>query len=381
MTHLEKRRLCIRLMGMTSLSPWMAGCSYIPDTFKRPEDFANVLDFEVPACEGLSGEACDFMNGGSDDRATLNANRTGYSKYQLIPRVLVDVSTLSTELTLFGTKLRSPVFLSPIGLNKVFHASAEAAVARAAAAAGHMMIASHMTSLPFEEIVAAYGAPVWFQMYLTDDQGFNREMVQRVESTGCRALFVTVDSPVAGNREGHLRYLQELAKTGTLVFGNFKQGMRKTVNPATKWSDLEWLKSITNMAVVPKGIVSAEDAQKAVAMGLDGLMVSNHGGRQLNSNRSTIEALGELVDVTGGSVPVLLDGGVRRGTDLVKALAIGARAVGVGRPYIWGLRLFGQDGVARILNLLQEDLTRNMQLLGATGLETLNRGMIRATQS
>jgi len=374
----HKRRLLLKILGMAPLMMFSeCNPNGVNRTFNSILDFKNLFDFEKKSCLNLEAEACDFLNGGADDLLTLTANHKAYEEIKLIPNYLVDVSSIVTSLNLLGQKLTSPILLSPVGLNQLFNQEGELAVARGSKASGKMMIASHMTSYSFEEISKSYGSPIWFQMYMTSDKAYNLEILKRVEATGCDTIFLTVDVPVGGNREGHEGYLARIAQKGDLYFGNFKNGMVSTVVPSLNWESINWLRDNTKLKVVLKGIVSPHDASLAVANGVDGIMISNHGGRQLESNRGTIECLAEIRETVGGQFPLIIDGGIRRGTDIVKALALGANAVAIGRPFVWGLTLFGEQGVTRILDILHAELVRDMMLLGVTSLDQIDQSFVR----
>lgn len=375
--YIEKRRQLLKALALSPLIS-LPNISFAFENEIPPlESLKNLKDFEKYSCYDLDDGACDFLNGGADDLLTVVANDKAYDQYRLSPSYLVDVSTIDTSVTLFEKQLNSPVLLSPVGLNALFNERGELACAKAASNQGNMMIASHMTSFSFEEITKAYGSDIWFQMYMTGDRSYNLDLLRRVESTGCNTIFLTVDVPTGGNREGHQGYLSRIAQSGDLYFGNFSNGLVSTVTPSLTWKDVDWLKSSTNMNVVLKGILSAEDARIAEEHEVSGIMVSNHGGRQLETNRGTIECLPEIKDVIGDGIPVIIDGGIRRGTDVIKALALGANAVAIGRPFVWGLALYGEQGVGRVLSLLNTELKRDMMLLGTPKIDQINKNVIK----
>lgn len=375
------RREFLTWMGSSSLAAGLglAGCS---GPSRRPDAtghgrIQNVFHLRELAEARLGSDAYAYLAGGADDRRTLAANEAGYRELQLRARRLVDVSRVDTTVELFGWRLGSPILLCPVGFQVVFHPEAELATARAAAARGHRMFVSSVSTFSVEEIVAAGGAEVGFQLYPTTSREVARGLLRRAERAGCRVVALTVDTPVLGNREGHDRSLSEMLG-GSVRMGNY-EGLpeyESFTDPALTWSFVDWLRSNTSMQIVLKGIVTREDAALAVEHGVDGVVVSNHGARQLESDRSTIACLPEVVEAVGGRIPVLIDGGIRRGTDVLKALALGARAVCVGRPYVWGLGAMGQPGVDLALEILQAELVRDLQLVGAPSVADLGRDFV-----
>jgi isopentenyl diphosphate isomerase/L-lactate dehydrogenase-like FMN-dependent dehydrogenase len=302
---------------------------------------------------------------------------------------MVDVSKIDTSLELFGTKFSSPIILCPLGAQKAFHPEGEIAVAKAAKARGHLQILSTVTSTGVEDVIAARGAPVWFQLYTTSNLDVAAKLVKRAESAGCPAVAVTVDLPAGRNIETALRFARTdtrtctacHAPTGSALFSRpmFAQldtaGLQITSSSLT-WDFIKRLRDITKMKILIKGLESGQDAGLAVAHGADGIIVSNHGGRATDTGRGTLECLPDIAAAVRGRVPIILDGGVRRGTDVVKALALGATAVGIGRPYIWGLGAYGQPGVDRVLELLNKELMFAMVGVGARNLREITRASI-----
>ena len=376
------RRQFIRWAGASSLALplYMTGCtSLLSSPESEPFSFAdaqNVFDLEAAARRALSGETYAYLSGGADDMRTVTANHEAFEHVQIRARSLVDVSNIDTTLTLFGQSLRSPILLAPVGFQSVFHPEGELATARAAAARGHQMILSSVSTFAVGDVARSGGQPLWFQLYPTTNRAVTRGVLGRAEAAGCPVVLLTVDTPVTGNREGHITSLNRLLREAPL--GNF-EGLRtnETVtDPTMTWDMIGWLRSNTSMKVVLKGIVTREDALLAVEHGVDGIVVSNHGGRQLESDRSTLACLPEVVAAVGGRMPVLIDGGIRRGTDIFKALALGADAIAIGRPYCWGLDGNGQRGVERALELLQAELVRAMQLAGTPRLSNIERAFV-----
>lgn len=378
----NSRRQFIRWVGASSLALplYMSGCtSLAASRHPGPSGLAaaqNVFDLETAARPALGADAYAYLSGGADDRRTVAANREAFEHVQIRARRLVDVSNIDTTLTLLGQTLQSPILLAPVGFQSVFHPEAERATARAAATRDHQMILSSVSTFGVGDVARAGGRPLWFQLYPTTNREVTRGVLRRAEDAGCPVVLLTVDTPVVGNREGHLTALNRLLREAPL--GNF-EGLRTdepVTDPTMTWDIVGWLRENTTMKVVLKGIVTREDALLAVEHEADGIVVSNHGGRQLESDRSTLACLPEVVAAVDGRMPVLFDGGIRRGTDIFKALALGADAIAIGRPYCWGLGAYGQAGVERALELLQAELVRAMQLSGTPRLSGITRAFV-----
>ena len=349
--------------------------------FAVPETLDQVLDvfqMQRAAQKVLDLETWHFIVNGADDLRTLDANRAAFDDWQMRVRRLVDVSRIDTSLELLGQKLSSPILLAPVGAQQTIHADGEPGTMRAASARGHLMIASTVTSSSIGEIRSAGNAPLWFQLYASPDQGLMRHLLAAAESAGCLAVALTVDSPTRGNREGERWFAQhptgaDPARKGPPKMGNFEgyQGPARIGDPALTWAIVDWLRANTRLPILLKGIVTREDAALAVRARVDGLIVSNHGGRQEESGRGTLECLPEVVAAVDGRMPVLIDGGIRRGTDIFKALALGATAVCVGRPYLFGLGAYGEKGVAKVLAILDSELQRSMQFAGTISIAAI----------
>ncbi len=353
-------------------------------------DAINVLDFEPIARTKLTDAHFTYMAMGVDDGATLVANRQGFEHIRIRSRRLVNVRILDTAIELFGTRHASPVVIAPCGTHKMFHPEGELAVARASATRDSLQILSTVTTTSVEDVNEARGAPVWYQLYPTEDWRITEALVRRAEDAGCPAVALTVDLPNS-NREALDRF-QRATNPDCLdchepgIAGSVRRkpmfdgldlsAISNTRAPHMDWDFVERLKNLTSMRVVLKGIVTHEDATLALEHGVDGLIVSNHGGRAIESRRATIDSLPEVVDAIGGRVPVLVDGGFRRGTDIFKALAIGADAICIGRPYLWGLTAFGQQGVERVLDILNRELTIMMQQAGTPDLAAITRNSL-----
>ena len=347
-----------------------------------------VMDFEEAARRALSPAHWGYMASGVDDDATLKRNREGFGRFQLRPRRLVDVSKTDLSVEVFGSRWATPIFLCPVGGHRMFHPEGELAVARAARAKNTVQVLSTATSTPVEDVAKALGTPPWYQLYMPGTWDSTERLVKRVESVGCPVLVWTID--LLGGRNLETSERARRADTGncaachsnprggrSLAELPMLKGLEPAMNPpAATWAYVDRLKKVTSMRLVLKGIETREDAQLAREHGVDGIVVSNHGGRALDTNRSTIEALAEVIEGAGPAMPVFVDGGFRRGTDIVKALALGARAIGIGRPYVWGLSAFGQQGVERVLDILRAELQLTMRQMGAPAVGQITREMV-----
>jgi isopentenyl diphosphate isomerase/L-lactate dehydrogenase-like FMN-dependent dehydrogenase len=355
-----------------------------------PNEGINVFDFEAAAREKLPPAHFGYLTTGVDDDATLRANRAGFTKFQIRPRRLVDVASVDPSVDLFGATWKSPIVLAPAASQKAFHLDGEIAAARAAGAKGHLMILSTGATAAVEDVKAAHGGPIWFQLYPTDTWRIAQALVKRAEAAGCPVLVLTVDLPAGRNTETERRF----ARTDTRQCSSCHapglpgyvrrkpmfDGLDLTgvgfLSPRLTWDAVRRLKETTRMKLVLKGIETREDAKLCLRHGVDGIIVSNHGGRAEESGRSTIECLPEVVDAVRSRIPVLVDSGFRRGTDVFKALALGARAVCIGRPYLWGLAAFGQSGVERVLEILNREFELMMRHAGVTSLSKLDRSFV-----
>jgi 4-hydroxymandelate oxidase len=345
----------------------------------------NVAEFEEAARARLDPGAYAYFAGGAGDERTLRANAAAYAGWELRPRVLVDVSDVSTTTTVLGTEVSMPLLVAPTAFQRLADPEGELATARAAAAVGTVMCASTLASVtPAELAAAAPGAPQWFQLYWSPDRGFTGELVDAVVEAGFRALVLTVDLPVAGRRERDMReafvlpdHLPVPNLPVALRRADFHTALAESVDASLTWSDLEWLRSRCPLPLVIKGVQTAEDALLAAEHGAAGVVVSNHGGRQLDGVPASLDLLPEVVEAVEGKVEVLVDGGVRRGIDVLKALALGARAVLAGRAVIWGLAAGGEEGAARVLELLRAEIELGLQLLGARAPGDVTRAHVR----
>lgn len=351
-----------------------------------PKDAVNVMDFEEIAKKNIPIAHWYYMATGVDDDATLKWNHEAYKKIQLRTRRLVDVSKLDTKVELFGTTWDFPIFICPCGSQKAFHADGETGTAKAARSRKTLQILSTQTSVPLEEVVKARGEPPWYQMYAPTTWDGVEHMTKRVEAAGCPVMVLTVDLYGGRNTETERRLAKGDKRDCTMCHatarggGNRKpmfEGITGGMNAAsTDWKFFDRLRASTKMKLVLKGIEGREDAALAVEHGADAIIVSNHGGRAEETYRATIEDLPEVIEAVKGRIPVMIDGGIRRGTDVFKALAMGAKAVGIGRPYLWGLGAFGQPGVEAVIDILRREFTLAMRQCGTPSLDKISRSSI-----
>jgi isopentenyl diphosphate isomerase/L-lactate dehydrogenase-like FMN-dependent dehydrogenase len=363
----------------------------IGDIIDAPEDALDVFDFEPAARKALPPAHYGYLATGVDGDATLRANSEDYASIRIKAQRLVDARKIDTRLQLLGATFASPIYISPISSQGAFHSDAEGAVARAARARGMHMILSSVGNTSIADAGKEHGSPVWLQVYPTDDWNVTMALIRKAEAAGTPAIVLTVDRQGGRNTQTLFRYRRQDDRTCIACHGggfanevsrkpNF-QGIdvSKVTNlygTGMTWDFVAKLRMATKMKVILKGIMTAEDATRAVKAGVDGIIVSNHGGRAEESLQSTIRALPDVVKAVGGSIPVLVDGGVRRGTDVYKALALGATAVGIGRPYCWGLAAFGQPGVDAVLAILQREFETIMRQAGATTLKQITAASV-----
>jgi 4-hydroxymandelate oxidase len=336
----------------------------------------NVLEFEPLARQRLPREVWEYISQGAADELTLRRNREAFDAIRLRPRVLVDVSRIDTRLELFGQKLDFPILLAPVAGQGRMHARAEPEAARGATAAGATFVISTFASSRVDEIARAAQRRAWFQLYVQRDRGVTKDMVQRAEAAGCTALCITVDGPVVPMRDREKRLGIRPPYSGASRGGRVSPLYADAIDSTVTWETVAWIRSFAKTPVLIKGITAPDDARRAAADGLAGVIVSNHGGRNLDTMPATIEALPAIVEAAGNRTAVLLDGGVRRGTDVLKAIALGARAVLIGRPYIWGLVVDGAAGVQRVVDILRDELETAMGLCGATSLDKISRQLL-----
>jgi len=374
----------------------------------------NIDDLRKVARRRLPRAIFDYVDGGAEDEYTMRANQADFRRYTFRPRVMVDVSQRNQATTVLGERVATPIILAPTGFTGMLWPRGEVVAARAAARKGAIFTVSTMSICSMEEVAEASSGPRWFQLYVWRDREIVRSLIERAKAAGYRVLVITVDTPVLGQRERDIRngmvipprigannvldtlrrvaWLKDFVRNPRITFGNFKDtlGVRhdpvslasfttKQFSPAVSWDDLDWYRSVWSGPIAIKGIMSAEDARLAVEHGVEAIVVSNHGGRQCDYLPSAVEVLPEVVDAVGGQAEVILDGGIRRGSDVVKAIALGARACMIGKAFNYGVAAGGQAGAERALDILMAEIDRTLALIGRPHLSDLDRGAIRAT--
>ncbi|HSN26561.1 MAG TPA: alpha-hydroxy acid oxidase [Kofleriaceae bacterium] len=353
-------------------------------------DVLNLHDLETLARARLPQMAWDYYASGSDDERCLARNQAAFAEIALHYRVLVDVAHRELATTVLGQRVSLPVIVAPTAFHKLAHEEGELASVRAAGDAGTIFILSTLSNTRVEDVVAAASGPVWFQLYVYRDRKATEALVRRVEAAGCKALVLTVDAPLLGRRERDVRNrfalppglaVENMHGYGEVGRPAMDSGLAQyfadLIDPSLTWEAIGWLRSLTKLPVLVKGIVRADDAARAVAAGASGIVVSNHGGRQLDASPATIEVLARVSDAVAGRAEILLDGGVRRGADVIKALALGAKAVLVGRPVLWGLAAAGRAGVAAALGVLRRELDLAMALCGCPDVASITRDLVQ----
>jgi len=350
----------------------------------------NISEFELLAKEKLPQHAYDYFSSGANDEITLKENCEAYKRIYLKYRVLVDVSKRDLVTEVLGQKISMPVMIAPTAYQKMAHVNGELAVAMAAGEAGTIMILSTLSNYDVEEVVKSSNGNIWFQLYVFKDREVTEDLIKRVEAAGCKAIVLTVDAPVLGKRDRDLRNNVKLPdefslknleplfkekyseKNASGIAGHFANYL----DPSLSWKDIEWLKSITKLPILIKGISCKEDALLAIQYGAAGIIVSNHGGRQLDTCRATINVLSEIVDTVGCKTEIFIDGGIRRGSDVLKAIALGAKAVLIGRPVLWGLAVDGENGVRSVLEIIRNELDTSMALCGCDSVKKISKDLI-----
>lgn len=337
----------------------------------------NVFAYEPLARAKMDPVYWDYYEGGAEDEVTMRDTRSDYQSIRLRPRVLVDISTCDTSTTVLGTPVTMPILVAPTAFHKMAHPEGECATAQGAGAVGTLMLASTGATRSLEEIAQTATGPLWFQLYVYPSLEYAATLVHRAEAAGYKAIVLTVDMPVSGNREKWGRHNVSLPLPG-IVEANFIGASRDDGRWVTlTWDSIDWLRTQTSLPILIKGILTAEDALLALAHGVSGIVVSNHGGRQLDGSVTSIQALPEIVAAVAGRCEVYVDGGIRRGTDVLKALAIGAHAVLVGRPILWGLAANGASGVQHVLEILAREFRIAMQLSGCPNISAIGPGLVK----
>ena len=381
-------------------------------TKRRLAKVGNVDDLRLLAKRRLPGGVFDYFDGAAEDEVTKVENSSAFSKVELRPRVLVDVSSIDTSTTIMGQPVPFPIALSPTGFTRIAHPDGELAVARVAGAVNLPYTLSTLGTRSIEEVATVATGPLWYQLYVWKDRGLSRELVERARDNGYKAIMVTVDTPVFGRRERdvrrgftlppkigletfvdgilHPKWTWDFVRSEPITFsavagrksvdGSTAVTLSDYVNsqfdPTLSWKDLDWIREVSGLPLMLKGIQSVEDAKLAVELGVDAIALSNHGGRQYDGAPAPVALLPRVVDAVGGSIEVLVDGGVRRGSDVVKACALGARAVMFGRPYLYGLGAGGEMGVRWAIDHITSGVTRTMGLIGETSITKLSPGVV-----
>ncbi len=349
----------------------------------------NLHEYQVAAQALLSPMAYGYVAGGSGDEVTLQENRAAFARWRLLPRYMRGIEQCEVGTSVLGQEISLPVIVAPTAFHRLMHDVGETATARAATRAGTIFTLSTFSTRSIED-VATEANNWWFQLYMNRDRGLTRELVQRAEAEGAAALVVTVDLPLLGRREADERnrfglpdgvtfanfQRVENRPTSTAVAGSALTNYANSLEPALTWKDLDWLASVTSMPIVPKGILSPADAREAFEHGARAIVVSNHGGRQLDSAVASLDALPAVIEAIDGRGEVLLDGGIRRGTDVLKAIALGAKAVLLGRPILWGLAVGGEEGVIHVLELLRAEIALDLILCGLASVDEINRSLL-----
>ncbi len=389
----EHRRLLLKfLLGSPLLS--LASCATpqekavaaktLSDLIEKASDALDVFDFEKLAKSKLPPAHYGYLATGVNEDMTIQANRDAFAKVKLRMRRLIDPTHVDMRTTIFGKEWPTPIVLSPVSSQRAFHEDGEVATARAAKAKNHLQILSTVTTTSVEEVTKERGAPVWYQLYALNDWNATKDMIRRAEDAGSEVLVFTVDLAAGSNRVT-LERMMRIDTRECARCHSENRFERKPMIPKTAgiefeskltWDYVEQLKATTKLKLVIKGIETAEDAQLCLQHGVDGIIISNHGGRASETGRGTLESLPEMAAVINKKIPLLIDGGFRRGTDIFKALALGADAVCVGRPYIWGLASFGQEGVEAVLQILRAELEMVMGQAGTTTIKEINRSYI-----
>ena len=343
-------------------------------------DILSLPEMELLAKDSMTRMAYEYISAAAADEHTLRWNRESYDAIRLRPRVLRDISGLDTRVSMFGQELAHPILLAPAAYQRLMHDDGELATAKGAGAAKAAWVVSSASTTSIEEIARVATAPLWFQLYVQSDREFTREQVSRAESAGCSALCLTVDTPTLGARNRQVKAKFELpAGVTTPHVSDGRSAQGQIIDPTlavVTWKDVDWLLSFAKVPLLLKGILDPDDADRGVQAGAAGIIVSNHGARNLDTTPATIDALPGVVELVAGRVPVIVDGGIRRGTDVLKAIAFGANAVMIGRPYCYGLGLGGADGVCRVTEILRREFEMAMMLCGVRSMAEIDASVL-----
>jgi 4-hydroxymandelate oxidase len=352
---------------------------------KGPSPATNILpaslaEYEILAHQRLTRVAWEYINSGSADENTMRWNLEALTQMRLKPSVMVDVSKIDTRTKLFGHEMPHPILIAPTSSHFLAHCDGEIATARGAGAAGAIMVGSTLSNCSIDQIVRAATQPIWFQLYADDDRGKTKALIQRAEAVGCKALCITVDLPwiYARNREAHIIHEVPQLPFPNINFtgGPASTGLKTWRYRNLNWADIEWIRSFCKLPVLLKGILNPDDADRAAKAGASGIIVSNHGGRSLDTVPASIDALPAVATKIAGRIPLLMDGGIRRGTDVLKAIANGATAILLGRPVLYGLGIGGADGVQRVIEILRTEFEAAMALTGRTSIAAIDRSVL-----
>lgn len=354
-------------------------------------EFTNLFEYEKLACEKLHKTAFDYYSSGAHDEITLKDNREAYNRIQIHYKVLVDVSKRDLSTEVFGQKISFPLIIAPTAFHKMAHNEGECAVAKAAMQSDTIICLSTLSNTKVEEVSESCKSNFWFQLYVFRDKSVTEKLVRRVEKAGAKAIVVTVDAPLLGTREKDVKNKFQLPQGLSVINlmpdnkdelpdnkpdSGLSLYFNEMLDQSLNWKDIEWLASITKLPIILKGIIRPDDALRAIDYGAKGIVVSNHGGRQLDTSPATIEVLPKIAEAVDNRIEVLVDGGIRRGTDILKAVALGAKAVLVGRPVLWGLACNGTEGVSSVLSLLKKEFDLAMALSGTPTVKDITRDLV-----
>jgi len=361
--------------------PIRAKSAAIVQPSRPPVDLpASLIEYEALARQCFSHPAWEYISSGSADENTMRWNVEALTRIRLRPRVMVDVTKIDTGVTLFGREMAHPIIVAPMSSHMLVHPEGELATARGAGAAGATIVTSTLSNFLVDEIVRASTQPAWFQLYADDDRGKTKALIQRADAAGCQALCITVDLPwiYARNREAHIiREVPQLPFPNiNFTGGPASTGLKTWRYRNLNWSDLEWVRSFCKLPILLKGVLNPDDAELALEAGASGLIVSNHGGRGLDTLPASIDALPAVAEKIAGRIPLLMDGGIRRGTDVLKALAHGATAILLGRPVLFGLGVGGPDGVQHVIEILRTEFEAALALAGRTSIASIDRSVL-----